>query len=450
MFILKKIFQFLLLPIFTFIFIWYAWNHAWAQIPNTPIAKDAKVKFKGTLLVASDADQIGTAYADGIINKVKGIEDSLTVLNWNEEGKILKSQIHISNSVVSWPSIVAHSPDKKFAYIVETRGVYQGNQQKMKNVWTDMPAGKIVSVVDITHPEQPKLVQTQVLALNPKTASVNQKGDLLLIATQEKGKEIILCTLKEGLIDQVFSFPIAGLERKGTNGGVNSAEFHPQLDAFAVIKDNRSVEFYQIKRNGETLQIEAIGQAIEGGQVLSVGNFTPNGKFFIVADVGWGDTSMGNVFNSAGYLVSIRFDEKGNHQLINQAKVGLSPEGFDIAPNGEWAIAVNMRRTYLPKGLPYALFSARKLSSLSLVKIDKASGKLQTIGKEYGFEGELPEDGVFDTDSKTIAVTIYNNRFEEFPKQGYIEFWQLEGDKLIRTDLHVPLTRGCHNLKLVK
>ncbi|MCU0447736.1 MAG: hypothetical protein MUE85_22775 [Microscillaceae bacterium] len=447
---LKNILKLFLTSIFSFALIWYTWNHTWAQIPNTPIDKNQVVKFKGTILAASDADQIGTAYADGVINKVKGIEDSLTILNWNEEGKIQRKQLHISNSVVSWPSIIAHSPDKKFAYIVETRGIYTGKSQKLKNVWTDLPSGKIVSVVDISPNNQAQKVQEKVIGINPKTASVNQKGDLLLIATQEKDKEIALATLKDGLIDQIFLFAIAGLSRQGSNGGINAAEFHPNLDVFAVIKDNRAVEFYRVIRKAESLQIEAIGQTIPAGKVVSVGNFTPDGRFFIVADVGWGDTSMGNIFNSEGYLVAIQFDEKGNHQLINKAKVGLSPEGFDISPDGEWAIAVNMRRTYLPKGLPYALFAARKLSSLSLVKIDKTTGKLATIGNEYGFEGELPEDAIFDADSKTIAVTIYNQRFEEFPRQGYIEFWNLSDEKLIRTDLRVPLTRGCHNLKLVK
>ncbi|MDX2302753.1 MAG: hypothetical protein NW226_08125 [Microscillaceae bacterium] len=429
---------------------WYSWNHAWAQIANTKIDKDRKITFKGTLLVASDADQIGTAYADGIINKVKGIEDSLTILQWNEAGKILKSQLHVSNSVVSWPSVVAHSPDKKYAYIVETRGIYKGENQKMKNVWADMPKGTLVTVVDISSPQNPQITQQIPISTNPKTTSVNQKGDLLLVASQEKGKEIVLATLKAGLVDKIYTFPIAGLSRKGSNGGVNAAEFHPSLDRIAVIKDNQNVAFYQVKRQNEVITIEQIGNEITVGKVISVGNFTPDGRFFVVADVGWGDSSLGNVFNGNGYLVSILLDEKGKHQLVNKAKVGLSPEGFDIAPDGDWAVAVNMRRTYLPKGFPYLLFAARKLSSLSLVKIDKQSGNLQTISNEYGFEGELPEDAVFDADGKTIAVTIYNQRFEAFPKQGYVEFWALEGEKLTRTALRVPLTRGCHNLKLVK
>ncbi|MDX2303950.1 MAG: hypothetical protein NW226_14180 [Microscillaceae bacterium] len=444
-----RITKYFFLSILTLLVGWYSWNHAWAQIANTKINTSKKITFKGTLLVASDADQIGTAYADGVINKVAGIEDSLTVLQWSDAGDILKKQLHVSNSVVSWPSVIAHSPDKKYAYIVETRGVYKGEKQQLKNVWTDMPRGTIVTVVDIRSPQNPQIVQQIPIGINPKTASVNQKGDLLLVASQEKGKEIVLATLKAGLVDQTYTFPIEGLSREGSNGGVNAAEFHPSLDVMAVLKDNRSVVFYQIKRQDGNIQIEQIGKDLEAGKVISVGNFTPDGRFFVVADVSWGDSNLGNVFNGRGYLVSILFDEKGAHRLVNKAKVGLSPEGFDISPDGEWAVAVNMRRTYLPKGFPYSIFAARKLSSLSLVKIDKQTGTLKTLGDEYGFEGELPEDAVFDAESKTIAVTIYNQRFEAFPKQGYVEFWALEDNKLVRTALRVPLTRGCHNLKLV-
>jgi hypothetical protein len=108
-----------------------------------------------------------------------------------------------------------------------------------------------------------------------------------------------------------------------------------------------------------------------------------------------------------------------------------------------------MRRTYVPKGLPFSLFGARAEASLSLVKINPETGQLQTLGKEYGFEGELPEDAVFDKAGKNVAVAVFNNRHEKQPKQGYIEFWKVANEKLVRTNRKILVTRGVHTLKLM-
>jgi DNA-binding beta-propeller fold protein YncE len=445
-----KFFPRLLFAIFTMLLCWLALSHAFAQLKlkSTPIVKNSTARFNGTLLVTSDADQIGTAYANGIINKVEGIEDSLTILQFDTNGNFSKSQLHVSNSVVSWPSIIAQSPDGKRVYVVETYGIYRGKSQRLQNLYAELPGGEQLTIVDVSH-EQPVIVQQISIGKNPKTASVNARGDLFVTSSQEKGKELVLAVLENGLVKKVQTFAVKGLERAGTNEGVNFVAFHPTLDVIALIKDNRTVAFYKIMRTGADLIIEPTGELHNLGKVLSVGNFTPDGKFFLVTDVGWGDSQLGNVFNGKGHLISIRFDDQGKSALVNKAKVGLSPEGFDVSPDGQWAVVVNMRRTYLPEGLPFSLFAARKRSSLSLIKINPETGALQTMGEEYGFEGELPEDAVFDLDSQNIVVTIYNQRFEAFPKQGYLEFWQLQSNKLVRTATKIPVTRGPHCLKLL-
>ncbi len=428
---------------------WLALNHAFAQIKPTPVAPNTIIGFAGKLLVASDADQIGTAYANGVLNKVAGVEDSLTLVQFDANSNFIKKQIHVSNSVISWPSIITHSPDGRLVYVVETYGVHQREAQEVKSVYTDLPVGKQLTVLDISG-LQPTIVQQLDIATHPKSASVNARGDLFVTSSSEKGKELVLAMLEDGLVKKPKSFAINGLERKGTNGGVNFVTFHPTQNVIAVIKDNRDVAFYKVQQDSDDLTITLIGEVRKVGKVLSVGNFTPDGKYFLVSDVGWGDSQLGNVFNNKGYLMSIRFNEAGNIALVSRAKVGLSPEGFDVSPDGKWAVAVNMRRTYLPKGLPFSLFAARKMNSLSLVKIDAETGALTTVGKEYGFEGELPEDAVFDLNSKNIAVAIYNQRFEAFPKEGFIEFWQLRGEQLVRTSTKVAVTRGPHSLKVLK
>lgn len=81
----------------------------------------------------------------------------------------------------------------------------------------------------------------------------------------------------------------------------------------------------------------------------SVGNWAPNGKYFILSDVNWGNSSMGAILNGKGKLVSVAFNKNGEHKIILKVKVGVSPEGFDVSPDGKCAIVSNMLRTYAPK-----------------------------------------------------------------------------------------------------
>jgi DNA-binding beta-propeller fold protein YncE len=410
-------------------------------------------QFSGTILVASDADQIGTAYADGVVNKLAGIEDSLTIIRFDAAQQATLVRLPASNSVISWPSIIGTSPDGRYAYIAETRGAFAQPTEKVSSVWEALPTGQNMTVVDLI---SEKVVQIKAVGNRLGSASVNSKGDWLVTTSTEKDKEIVLIRLKNGLMDSVFAFPCKVLEQvdKGKNfndTGVKTIEFHPVDNIIAVNIHNKAVAFYTLDTTGTDVEIGLVGKPLPVANNWSVGNWTPNGRYFILTDVNWGAHPIfGSTLNKNGSLVSVAFDKNGNHTIASKAEVGLSPEGFDLSPDGRLAIVANMRRTYLSKGMPYALFGARNQASLSLVSVDPTTGVLKTLGKEYAFEGELPEDAIFDADSKSVAVAIYNERYESKPRHGFIEFWRVEGNKLLRTNTRIAVTRGSHNLKLVK
>ena len=405
--------------------------------------------FSGSILAISDADMIATAYANGKINKVKGIEDSLALISFSGNRPYIKSSIHASNSVISWPSILAWNPLKQYAYVAETRGVYQGENQQLKDVWKDFPNGTQISVFDYSDRQNPRLVQNKKIGENIQGVSLNHDRSLLVAGSTEKGKEIIVARLDEGLISEPFYFSNDEIEEKETNNsGIRTIEFHPTENIIAANLNNTHLVFYRVLDKDGSLTIEQIGSSIKVGKHWSVGNWHPSGRFFITTDVAWGDGSLGAIFNKKGKLVSTKFDHQGAHKILSEAKVGLSPEGFDISPDGKYAIVANMRRTYGPKAFWFV--PGRKNSSLSLVKINLETGDLKTVGKQYGFEGALPEDAIFDLESNTIAVAVYHKQDEAFPQQGWLDFWELKEDRLIKTTQHIHLTRGVHNLLLIE
>lgn len=405
--------------------------------------------FQGNILALSDADMIATAYADGISNKIAGIEDSLAYINTSGNVPSLLSNTFASNSVISWPAVLEWSPHRQFAYVAETRGVILPENKSMENVFYDYPKGGRLSVHDYQNPAKPVLLQDTVIGENLQNVSINHAGNLLAIGSTEKGKELIIARLKAGLIQEVFKFSDEEINYADPrDGGFRNVEFHPTENVIAVNLNGKSVAFYAVREVGTEIEIQKIGKSIKVGKKLSVGNWHPSGPYYLVSDVAWGSGRLGFVLNGKGKLNSIRFREDGQHSIISSVKVGLSPEGFDLSPDGRYALTVNMRRTYVPQKMWFV--ARRKNASLSLIKINPQTGELQVLGKEYPFAGILPEDAVFDAESNSIAVAVYQKSGEDFPKQGRIDFWEVQDDKLIKTNTELYLTRGVHSLLLVR
>jgi DNA-binding beta-propeller fold protein YncE len=423
-----------------------------------PITQATPVQFNGrALVVASDADMVATAYADAQLDRVPGIEDTLTVfglpLNFDRPQV---SEIRVSNSVMSWPHILAVSPDRTKVYVVEVRSRPADGIQEFENI-DQMPEGKHLSVVNITNLAQPKLIQTMAIGKNPEHLSISPDGKFLAINLEDKGKELAIVRIQpDGLLGERFYFPV--LENASVS--VNTAvTWHPsgKFLAFTTSADGTAgsvVAFYEVSSNrANAVIVQPYGNPIKVGNHLSMGKFTPDGKFFLVPDLKWrvyGRTLLSFLINPEGELIALRLDESSRHvQIASRAQVGVSPEGFAISPDGSLAVTVNMRRTYLPNWLP--AWRGKDRNSLSLVKIDRESGQITTVG-EYGFEGLLPEDAVFDADGKALAVAIYNDRIPS-PKTGRIEFWNLKHDpnpRLERTGFKQEVVRGPHVMMLVK
>ena len=428
----------------TLILLFSVWHLSQGQ--SIEKTQNIEPNFKGKFLAISDADMIAGAYANGTLNKVKGIEDKLTFIDGNER-KL--SAVEASNSVISWPAVLEWNPTHQFAYVAETRAIHKCDSQQMENVFIDFPMGKKIIVFDYKDSQDPNAVQEIEIGENIQGVSINKSGTLLVSGSTEKGKELVVMQLKDGLIANTSYFTHEAIQKKDTgNGGIRTVEFHPKKNIIAANLNNTHLLFFSIKEGEKDVELEQIGEALEVGKRWSVGNWHPSGNYFILSDLRWGN-GLGAITHGKGKLVSVRFHESGNHQIVNKVKVGLSPEGFDISPDGNYAVTVNMRRTWAPKQ-GFWFVPARKTSSLSLVKIDPNTGELKKLGKDYGFEGALPEDAIFDKKGNTIAVAVYHDRNEEFPTEGWIDFWELKNEELIKTEKQIKVTRGVHNLLLVE
>lgn len=421
-----------------------------------PIA-NSSVQFNGrALLIASDADMVATAYGDGNLDRVTGVEDTLTVINLplNQQQPQV-DQLQVSNSVMSWPQIIATSPDGTKAYIVEARGRPADGIQELASI-EEMPEGQRLTVVDISNPAKPQVIESVDVGRNPEHISISPNGRFLAVNIEEKGQELLIVQLQpDGKLGKHFYFPVPSIDEGEDN---QTVVWHPSGEFLAINQNSDTqVGFYQVQTDAKNqVTVKPYGEAIEVGNHLSNGRFSADGKFFLVPDLKWrtwGNFRQGNfLMNPKGEMVAIRFEPSKEKppEIVSRAEVGLSPEGFALSPDNSLIATVNMRRTYLPFNFP-PVWRGKPYSSLSLVQFDKSSGKLTTL-QEYGFEGLLPEQASFDADGKSLAVVIYNYR-EQSPTTGAVEFWNVVGGNkpsLERTGFKIDVVRGAHDITLVR
>jgi hypothetical protein len=424
--------------------------------PSNDAQAGTPVKFAARgLVVISDADMTATAYGDGVLKRTPGVVDTLSLLDTSTAPK-LASTLPVSNSVIGWPEVLDVSPDGRFAYVAETRGVPAADVTQVGQVFADFPAGKLLTVLDVSQLSAPRQVQQMAIGNNLGAARVSSDGKTLAAVSTTANQELVLVSLQDGLVTHVDHFALDVKRDSKSRQGARSVAWHPSADVLAVNVADREVQFIAITRaaDGRPRSVQAVGKPVVVGQTLSSGHFSRNGKFFLVPDIGWGDNAkaMDFLFNSAGKIVVLAFDAAGQHHVVQQATVGLSPESMAISHDGRMLVSVNMNRTYLPDSFPASLWPKRQRSSLSLASFDDNTGQIQVL-QELDFEGVLPENAVFDTQDKTLAVAIYEQRDDPL-RRGQVEFWhitQVGGvPRLQATGQRVTVTRGAHDLAVLR
>ncbi|WP_164929159.1 lactonase family protein [Gloeobacter violaceus] len=383
-------------------------------LPVAERASDRRpLPFAGrALLIASDGDMVGTAYSDGKLNRLSGIEDALTVIDLPLPAAASKvASVAVSNSVMSWPQILATAPDGSRAYVVEVRGRPPQGVQEYADLDTGMPTGSLLTVVDLTHPGGPTVLETVPVGRNPRQIAISPDGRLLAIGVEEPGRELLLVELVAGRPGRRFSYAIA--DASGQSARITSVGWHPSGRFLALNLNDREMAFFEVltDQKAATATLRPQGERLVTGVRLGVGRFSPDGRHYLLTDLKWGERPLGYLLNPRGELIAVRFDAGpalgAKHRVVCRIEVGLSPEGFAVSPDGLLVATVNMRRTYLPDWLP--VWPGKARSSLSLVKRNPQSGQLTVVG-EYGFEGVLPEDAVFDAAGRALAVAVYHYR----------------------------------------
>ncbi|MEM7702858.1 MAG: hypothetical protein AAF251_13035 [Pseudomonadota bacterium] len=407
------------------------------------------------LIVASDLDMAATGYADAKLRQIPGERDRLTILTNLESEEPYANTVFASQSVVGWPGPMTLSRDNQLLYVVETQAEIDDYIEEVDDPYNASP-GRSLTTIDISNLEQPRSLDVSDVCTDPGSVDIGGDGSWLAIGCRDNDESLVAVDLEDGIPSLVRDL---GLKIPGStqdNPGVNFARLSPDGRTMALNLRGQNLAFARIETNdaGKPVSASLIGDplVIEDAW-MSMGRWSEDGQYYISADTGWGPGDMDAVTNDAGTILSVAFDEGGEHTIVSRVATSLSPEGFDVSPDGSLLAVANMERTYLPEGLPFSLFGGRDRSSLSLVHFDKETGLLTVIDGPVGFPGILPEDVVFDDDGDMIAVVSFQEK-SETPEAGWVEFFAIEGEgqnvKIIPTGKRVDLARGSHDLVVVR
>ncbi len=423
--------------------------HVLDDQPSVAESQGAPTNFRGNILAASDTDQSFGAYADGILNQLPGVEDTISIISTDTDKARVLGAFKGSQAVMSWPQIIDVSPDGTTAFIVETRGKPEAGVRQVADVYTAFKPGQYLTIADISIPENPRILSEVAIGQDLNSVMVSPDGSKLLVTSTEK---LILLEINGSVIKAVHSYTLdTNLNVPVTRPGVRSGAWHPDGQHFGVNISDHAVAFYRVgakDRSGKPI-IELVGKPLVFGETLSIGEFHPAGDYFFIADVAWNTNLVPTdfVFNGNGSVYVLQFESNGEHKIVDQIKVQRSPEGFAVSPDGSRLVTVNMNRTYLPSSLEFWAVPGRDRASLSLIKFNPETGKGVVVDSK-GFNGNLPENATFDLDGNAVAVAIYEYEDRKDHK-GYVSYWRIEDDVLIPTGVEVAVARGVHDLIVI-
>lgn len=424
--------------------------------PGGPAAAQ-EAPFAGSALVTlSDGAMLATGYIDGRLGPRKPDLLSVVPLGADEEGG--RRDVAVSNSVATWPNVMAITPDGRFAVVTEPFAQPPEEAQ----AFADIEQGHRVTLVDLSDPAGPTVAQEVDAPGATAAVDVHPSGSLVAITLPFEG-QIALYPFEDGRLGEPTLHPLGveGIE----DSFVPEFKWHPSGEFAAVTLGNADrVVFYRF----DGAALAPWGEPMRTAPLPGKGEWTPDGRHFVVTTItATADMAQAAYGQNASLFAVFAFDDDAepnsaprradDRQVasesapVQHARVAHVPggmgyvENFAISPDGRWVVGLNMAASWLPEGHP----GRTTHSELTLFALDPASGALTPHGATRLDGVVLPQGIVFDADGRHLAVTSFQG---DDGGEGNLSFWRLEdadAPMLVPAGRPLPLPRGAHLVALV-
>jgi DNA-binding beta-propeller fold protein YncE len=392
------------------------------------------IQFNARAIVAiSDADLSASAMTDGNRYTSPGVRDQLTYIQFplNRNGQSIGTA-NVSNSMALTDKVLAVNNAGRIGFVVEGRAQLSDSLTTIKGIG-DFPQTNYMFILDMSTPQKP-VVKYKFPAggSNLNAVSISPTGNSLIVASGEAGKEIKMVDIDaSGKPIRVLTgnSPVPGV-------AVTDVAFHPsgQFVAYITTAGEVGMMKYAIDDKTKKPYVIAHGKPVKAGTTPGSGKFTPDGKYYVVADSK----------DSKLFVVELSTaDTPADAKIAAEVAVGESPEAVAISPDGAIVAVVSA----LKSGQP---FTDAAVGKAEVALFGLAGGQLTPGGKAQ-IDGIMPQAVEFDKTGDNLAVAVAEY-LDYGIRNGGIEFYKVtKGGALALTKQpgRVSVTRGVHAMRVV-
>ncbi|CCH02591.1 hypothetical protein FAES_4592 [Fibrella aestuarina BUZ 2] len=407
---------------------------AWLMLAAGTGYAQSPVQFNAKAIVAiSDADLSASALVDGNRYTTPGVRDQLTYiqlpLNRNGQGI---GTANVSSSMALTDKVLAVSNNGRVGFVVEGRGQLSDSLATIKGI-NDFAPSNYMFIVDMSAPQKPVVKYRFPTGTGGLSAvALAPNGTSLIVASGEAGKEIKMIDVDAtGKPTRVLT---AGSPAQGV--AITDVAFHPggQFVAYTTAAGEVGLMKYAIDDKTKKPYVIAHGKAVKVGSQPGSGKFTPDGKYFIIAD------SKDNKVFAVEFSTE---DTPADAKIASQVAVGETPEALAISPDGATVAVVSS----LQSGQPFTNAAAGK-SEIALFGLQ--GGQL-AAGSKTTVDGIMPQAVEFDKSGDNLAVGV-SEYMDYGMRNGGIEFYKVTKGaqpSLTKQPGRISVTRGVHAIRVV-
>ncbi|MEM8625283.1 MAG: hypothetical protein AAGG47_17415 [Pseudomonadota bacterium] len=399
---------------------------------------------------------LATGYIDGRLGP--RAPDLLSVLSRADDGVWSRADVAVTNSVATWPNVLALTADGQFAIVTEPFA----QPDESAETFSEIERGATLTVVEISDRSAPTVRSTVTAPSPPAAVDIHPSGSVVAVTFPFSG-EIAIYPWTDGVFGEPTVVPL-GIEAVD-NTFVPEFEWHPTGEFAAVtLGGDNTVAFYRLA--DETL--EPWGSPVSTAPLPGKGLWTDDGAHFLVTTINiTGDLAQHAYGRNTSLMSVIAFDDDDmpnspprrandrsptyesepiQHAMVASAPIGMGyVENFTISPDGRTIVGLNMAASWLPTDHP----GHTRFSELTAHEIDPETGSLSAIGSTRLPGVVLPQGIVFDDAGRHLALTSYQ---DANGGPGHVQFWAFDPtaeEPFTNVGEPIPMPRGVHYLARV-
>ena len=306
------------------------------------------------------------------------VPDTLTVIDLGSYPPKVRGQVEVPYSMIGEPTSVAVAHSGRFALVTSS--------QKFDAVdITKVIADDKLSVVDLSSPDHPKVIQTLSAGMGPSGVSINRKDTLALVANVADG------TVAAFTIQGKTLTPAGKVQLDAKLGPVDVVISPDSKSAMVTQRHGNGV--WRLNLNGS--QLTDPGILIPTGVNSYGAQFSTDGRYVYNSNLlGKPDPNEASDARTRGPRIgTITVIDMKSNMVVNTVEVGPTPEHLVLSPDGKYmevtVVNGSSSRPTAPGYHEFGLLKVFKVEGPSLTQVAETQTGRWGQGATWSKDGKM-------------------------------------------------------------